>query len=241
MLLTDALWHPLPAVSHLLRSKGAWCVRAGAQLCAKATRWLLKNLQPQTLLLTNLLIWQEIHPYPILSCWTYNIKVLSFRQRSQSIPSSISYPGNLSLWFPAQILFLISTNWLMEGNSVDISSKSMAQRLRETNTYSKWASKQGWVDQVATERFETSLSSQQLKCKEKRQNHGLYLEEKKTGMGKQRGTPASELWRQTGSQEGDSWEAQRWGQAFPQPSLISKILRKVFALSICFLTTFNCL
>lgn len=159
MLLTDALWYPLPAVSYLLPTKGTWCVQAGAQLCAKATRWQLKALWPQILLLTNLVIRQEIHSYPILSCWTQNIKILSFCQRSQSIPSSISYLENFSLWFPAQIMFLISANWLIERNSIDISSKSMGQRMRETNTYSKWASKQGWVDQVATGRFRISLSS----------------------------------------------------------------------------------
>lgn len=143
-------------VSHLPRSKGTWCVQAGAQLCAEATRWLLKALWPQTLLPTNLVIRQEIHSCPILSCWTHSMKILSFCQRSQSIPSSINYPENLSLWIPAQISFILHANWLIEGSSIDISSKSMVQRMRETNTYSKLAS---WVDRVATGRFGISLSS----------------------------------------------------------------------------------
>lgn len=162
---------PTPAVSHVLRSTGTWCVRAGAQPCAKATRWLLKALWPQTLLLTNL-IRQEIHSYPILICWRHNIKISSFCQRSQSIPSNISYPENLSLWLPAKIPFLMC-----------ISSKSMAQKMMETNTYSKWASNQGWVDQVATGRFGIPLSSLNSSSAERRQNHGLYLEEKKGGGG----------------------------------------------------------
>lgn len=122
-----------------------------------------------------------------------------------------------------------------------MSSKSMAQRMREKNTYSKWASKQGWLDQVATERFGTSLSSWTPQVQREKAESWSISRETKDGDECQRGTPASELWRQTSRQEGDSWEAQRWGQALPQPSLISKILRKVFAQSICFLTTFDCL
>lgn len=185
MLLTDALWHPLPAVSHLLPTKGTWCVQAGAQLRAKATRWLLKALQPQILLLANLVIRQEIHSYPILSCWTQNSKTLSFCQRSPSIPSSISYLENLSLWFPAQIMFLISASWLIEGNSINISSKIMGQRTRETNTYSKWASKQGWVDQVDTGRFRISLSSWTAQVqREKAESWSISREKERDGQPK---------------------------------------------------------
>lgn len=159
---------------------------------------------------------------------------------SHSMATLCTQHGVIFLWFPAQIPFLTGANWLNrgkqhrhfkykdgpedQGNKTPIQNELSNRALSRPGSYRKiW----------------DFIIIKLLKCKEKRQNPGLSLEKQKMGAGNQRGTPASEWWRQTGSQEGNSWGAQRWGQALPQPSLISKVLRKVFAQSLCFLTTFG--
>lgn len=109
--------------------------RMEAQLCTRATSWLLKAPWPQTLLLSNLATRREIHWSPILSSWAYSVNNVSlqstFHQRT-SKHSSTSYSGKLSLCFPAQIPHHRGTNWLNRGKQQRYFKYKMAQRTTET-------------------------------------------------------------------------------------------------------------
>lgn len=121
MLPRGALWHCSQAPSH-----HQWGISYGAKL-PRACRLKHSSVQKQpgdhwkffdhrhlflVILLSDRKFTHILFQAAERTTLTPSASRTPFIRGSQSIPSSISYSGKFSLWFPAKFLLLTGANWL---------------------------------------------------------------------------------------------------------------------------------